>query len=140
MNYLTAKIADVSDPSFQQLVDELYYCADIRRDDRALPTLFLVLSSITAQDGNALTPAHLPTQGVLTTKVAKVEAGVIYELCKQAAELRHTPIEAFDGKTVLYLLKTIIPKACRAKRPTRNQQRHESMTALILRRRANGDL
>jgi len=139
MTYLHAKFSEVESPEFHALIDELYHCVGIRRDDHQLKTLFLLLSAITVQDPKALSPGHLPTNGILTTKIGTLPQGVIYDLCFQLAD-GHTHIESLDGKTVLSLLKTAIPKVKRPKNPGRNQLRHEDQTRLIERRRANGDL
>jgi len=140
MSYLRAKISGVTDAEFQTLIGELYHCVDWRRDDSTLPTLWLVLNAISAQDPKALTPAHCLPGTILLTKVGKLPPGVIYDLCREAADLKRTHIESFAAKTVLSLLKLLAPKPDRPKKLGCNHLRHDSETRTILRRRANGDL
>ena len=140
MTYLHAKISEVESPEFQALIDELYHCVGWQRDDRQLPTVWLLLNSISRQDPKALTAAHLPTKGIATTKIDKLPPGVIYDLCRELADLKHTHIESLDGKAVLSLLKVSAPKPARQRKPSRGEMRHDAMTRLIEQRRRNGDL
>lgn len=140
MTYLHSPIAKTSDPEFQLLINELYHCAGWGRDDGQHLTLFYLLSAINAEDPKALTAAHLPVPGVLTTKVGKLRRGVVYDLCVELVKLKPTHLEAFDGKTVLSLLKAAVPKPARRTKPSRRQARHENSTRVILQRRQNGDL
>jgi len=140
MSYLHAKISTVSDANFQRLIDELYHCVAWRRDDSSLSTLWYLLNAINAQDPKALTAKHLPTDGILTTKIDKLPQGVIYDLCRELADLKHTHIESLDGKAVLSLLKVSAPKPARQRKPSLGEIRHEATTRLIKQRRANGDL
>jgi len=141
-NHLHAKVAEVEDSNFQQMVNELYHCVGWKRDDHEVPTIFYLLSHIGVQDPKALTKNHLPCTGILTTKVGKLKQGVVYDFCRELAALKHTHIESFDGKTVLSLVKSCFPwsKPTRNKKLSRNQARHERVTSLILQRRENGDL
>lgn len=144
MGYLHAKIADVTDKDFHALIDELYHCVGIRRDDGKLWTLTLLIQSLCVQNIDALTLQHLPTEGICGMKCEKLPAGVIHDICREIAVIKGTHIESFDGKTVLHVLKQIAPKSvrkpARKRQPTRNESRHETMTRIIDQRRANGDL
>jgi hypothetical protein len=134
-------ITSVGDETFQSLVTELYHCVDWRRDDAQFPTLFYLISAIRAQDPKALSLKYLPIQGgTLQAKVGKLPGGVLWDLCFELAELQRTPIEAFDGKTVLALLKSTVAKPPLARKPSRNRLRHEAVERTIRQRRANGDL
>ena len=143
--HLHAKIGEVADEEFQSMVDELYHCVDWQRDDQSLTTAFYLFSAICVQDPKAMTAQHLPGVGVLTTRVDKLSQGVVYDLCRELVNLKRTHIEAFDGKTVLALIKSCFPKppspkSSRPRKPSRGEVRHDAMTRLIQQRRANGDL
>jgi len=140
MSYFRAKIEDVYDNDFQNLISEIYHCVGWSRDDANFPTLFYLIQGIGAQDPNAMTAAHLPTAGILTTKIGKLPQGVVYELCRELAELKRTHLESLDGKNVLSLIKAFLPRASRRRSPSRGQVRREASTMLIRQRRANGDL
>lgn len=140
MSVLHAKIAETTDPDFQRLIDELYHCVNWERDDTNFPTLWYLLGGIGAQNPKALAAAFLPTEGILTTKVEKLSQGVVYDLCCELAKVHRSHIEAYDGKRVLSLLKSLFPKPPSRRKPTRGEIRHEAATRLILQRRANGDL
>lgn len=138
MSILHAKIADIDDENLQQMIDEVYHCVGWARDDGNFSTLWYLLGGIGAQDPKALSEAHLPTAGLLTTKVGSLPDGVIYDLCLEIAQLKKTHLD--DGKKVIAMLKLVLPKPVRARKPSRGQIRHEAQTRLILQRRRNGDL
>lgn len=138
MSYYTAKISDVYDNDFQNLISEICHCVGWPRVDAKFPTLFYLIQGIGAQDPKALSASHLPTHGILTTKIGRLPEGIVFDLCLELANLKHTHID--DGKTVLALLKLFLPKSVRMRKPTRGQIRHGASTRTILQRRANGDL
>lgn len=138
MSILHSDISKIDDPDFNQMIDEIYHCVDWRRDDQLFRTPWCLLGGIGAQDPKALSPSHLPTDGVLTTRIGQLPDGIVYDLCLEAAHLKRTHLD--DEKTVLSLLKLILPKRARARKPTRGHNRHDASTRLIKQRRANGDL
>jgi len=142
MSCIHAKITEVEDDDFQAMINELYHCVDWPRHDEDLPTIFNLLSAIAAQDIKALTSNHLPTAGILTTKIGKLPDGLVYEFCRELAGILQTHIEAFDGKTVLSLVKSYCSFLIKPikKKPNQKLSRHDQMTRIILQRRANGDL
>lgn len=140
MNYLIARIAEIDDADFNAMIDELYHCLGIRRDDGKLTTLFYVLQSFSAQDPKALSADRLPFDGILTTKIGKLPDGVVYDICRELCSQKRLHIEAVHDKPVLWLLRPKVEKAKRARKPTRNEQRHDAVIRIINQRRANGDL
>lgn len=141
-NYLHTDFSVINDADFQRMIDELHHCIGWCRDDRQLSNAFYLLSVISAQDFKALSAAHLPAPGILTMKVGKLPQGAVYDFCCELVRLVPTHIEAFDGKTVLSLIKTYFrhQKPSRPRKPSRGEARHQRMTNLILQRRANGTL
>jgi len=142
-NCLHAKISDVPDSAFQQLIEELYHCVGWKRNDEDYHNAFYLISAICAHDFGSLTIEHLPGPGILTTSVGKLAPGVVYDFCAELVRIRGSHIEAFDRKTVLTLIKSCFPRQKSARPrivtgPRHNH--HDSMTRLILQRRANGDL
>ena len=105
-----------------------------------------MLMAIGKEASKCLSESFLPGPGILTRKVDSLSPdSAVFHVCKQLVDLNGTHIESFDGKKVLSLIKTCSKIYCRkptarAKKPTPNQRRHEFQTALIVRRRQNGDL
>lgn len=142
-SFLHSRLADIDDATFQNLVDELYHCVGWERDDTSLPTCFYLLSAIGVQARAALTPDRLPGEGVLTLKVEALPPdGPVTALCREVALLAQTTPGAFDGRTVLALLKECFPWPDPPKtRPTpAGEDALDRLTKIIMQRRANGDL
>ena len=103
--YLETKIREVYDEEFQFLIDELCQCAGWEREEFDNHTLRFLLMA-TGKEVRALSHQHFPFKGVLTTKVDKLRPeSVVFHVCQELVRLKHTHIEAFDGKTVLSLIK-----------------------------------
>jgi len=144
-NYLETKISDIADPDFQTMVKELCHCVAWDPTQFGDRTLRFLLMAIGKEDPKCLSEQYLPAPGILTRKLDKLSPeSVVYHVCWELVNLNRTRIESFDGKKVLSLIKTCSKIYCRklvrAKKLTGNQLRHEFQTALIVRRRQNGDL
>jgi len=104
-NYLEMKICRVQDEEFQSLIEELCYCAAWNVEQFDNHTLRFLLMAI-GKEARVLSLQHFPFKGVLTTKVDKLRPeSVVFNVCQELVRLKHTHIEAFDGKTVLSLIK-----------------------------------
>ena len=121
--HLETKIREVHDEEFQSLIDELCQCAAWEREQFDNHTLRFLLMA-TGKEARALSHQHLAFKGVLTTKVDKLRPeSVVFDVCQELVRLKHTHIEAFDGKTVLSLIKHCYvvfwqrPKPSRRRRP-----------------------
>ena len=103
--YLETKICKITDKDFQSLINEICFCAGWERtqfDDHTLRFLLMA----TGKEARELSLQHTPFKGVLTTKVAKLKSdSVVFNVCQELVKVKHTHIEAFDGKTVLSLIK-----------------------------------
>jgi hypothetical protein len=121
--YLETKICDVDDEEFQSLIDELCQCANWERSQFDTHTLRFLLMA-TGKEARELSQQHFAFKGVLTTKVDKLLPGsVVFAVCQELVRLKHSHIEAFDGKSVLTLIKHCYvvfwqkPKPPRRRRP-----------------------
>lgn len=108
-NYLHTPIGDISDPAFQQMVAELYHCVNWQRHDGEHATLFYLLSSIGIRDRKSLAARFLPTEGILTAKVARLPSGPVRDCCAELVLLARLPLEAVDSKSVLALINRCFP-------------------------------
>jgi len=143
-NYTQTKVCEIPDFDFQSMVAELCLCVNFGKDQFDKQPLSYLLMSI-GREKRALTKQHLPTSGVLTMKVDKLSPdSVVYRVCSELVNLNGTIIEAFDGKTVLSLIKHChrahCPRPTRSKALTRRERDYRFTTELIERRRKNGDL
>src|ERR1017187_10145931 len=143
-NYTETKVREVSDPDFQAMISELCDCIRLGRDQFVdQPLSYLLMAS--AREGRALTRQHLATDGILTMKVDKLPYdSVVHCVCRELVNRAGTHIEAFDGKTLLSLIKRCRKACCpapsRQKKLTRRESRRRVQVELIERRRSNGDL
>ena len=142
INYLETKICDVPDAGYQSMVATLIECVGFHPDDFTNQRLSFLLTEI-GRGRKALTRARLAVDGILTKKVDKLSPdSVVYHVCLQLAKLNGTSIEAYDGKTVLSLIKNChkiyCPPPPRAIKPTRRERSHQFTTDLIKQRRKNG--
>ena len=145
INYLETNICDVADPRFQLMVHELADCAGKRPNEFSVRSLRFMLMAIGREDPKVLSLPYVAVPVVLKERVNRLSPdSVVYQVCKQLADVNGINIEAFDKKNVLSLIKKcskiFYSKPKRAKKPTRNQNRHAFNTELIERRRRNGDL
>src|SRR4051794_38914500 len=120
MRPLHARLSDVPDAEFQQMIDELHHCVNWARDDHAVTSLFYLLSAIAVEDPKALAANRLPTGGILLTKVNKLPTGAVHDVCVELSSMKGAHIESFDGKNVLSLLKICFPKAARPRKSSHN--------------------
>ena len=141
-NYAETKVCEIEDPGFQAMVSELCLCFHLHRDQFVNQTLvFLLMAS--AREGRAMTRLHSPIDGILATKVDRLAYdSVAHCVCQELVNRAGTHIEAFDGKTVLSLIKQC-RKACaptppRQKKLTRRENSRRFAAELIERRRQNG--
>ena len=141
-NYTETKVREILDSGFQSMVSELCECVQLDRDQFVdQPLSYLLMAS--AREGRALTRQHLAIDGILTTKVDKLPYdSVVHCVCRELANRAGTHIEAFDGKTVLSLIKCCRKACCpqppRPKKLTRRERNRRFEADLILRRRENG--
>ena len=143
-NYTETKVREILDSDFQSMVSELCDCVRLGRDQFVdQPLSYLLMAS--AREGRALTRQHLATDGILTAKVVKLPYdSVVHCVCRELVNRAGTHIEAFDGKTLLSLIKrcreAYCPQPPQPKKLTRRESRHRFQVELIERRRSNGDL
>jgi hypothetical protein len=143
-NYTQTKVCEIPDSDFQSMVAELCHCVNLGKDQFDNQPLSYLLMAI-GREERALTMQHLPTSGILTRKVDKLSPdSVVYHVCSELVNLKGTNIVAFDGKTVLSLIKHChkahCPRPIRSKALTRRKSSYLFKTELIERRRKNGDL
>lgn len=143
MNYLDAKVREVSDATFQSLVTELCMCVGFNHEEMSEKTFRFLLMAIVSEK-RKISSLHAPKTFVLDTKVNKLTFGsVVWQVCAELGELTGSRIEAFDGKTVLTAIKQsykkILPKL-RKPKLTKARKGYNHATSLILRRRQNGSL
>lgn len=120
VDLLITRLDEIADPAFHQMIDELCHCVGWTRDDRQNASLFYLLSSIGVENRGALQAKYLATDGILTTKVGKLPAGAVYDLCVELVRKAPgaPPMDDFVGKTVLALVTKCFhwPKAERKRR------------------------
>jgi len=106
-NYVETRISEINDPDFQSLIHELIHCVDWNTDvDQICEQPFSYLLMVIGREKKALTLQHLPVKGILNMRVEKLQFdSVLHHVCRELARLKGTPIESFDGKTVLTLIK-----------------------------------
>ena len=121
--YLETKICEVPDENFQLLIEELCLCAGWEPTQFENHTLRFLLMA-TGKEARELSLQHIPFKGVLTTKVDKLKhESVVFNVCEELVRVKRSHIEAFDGKTVLSLIKHCyvvfwkIPKPPKRRRP-----------------------
>jgi hypothetical protein len=96
--YLEKKIREVHDEDFQSLIDELCHCAGWDREQFDNHTTRFLLMA-TGKEARTLSHQHSAFKGVLTTKVDKLRPeSVVFSVCQELVRLKHSHIEAFDGK------------------------------------------
>ena len=143
-NYTETKVREILDSGFQSMVSELCQCVNLGRDQFVDQTLsYLLMASV--REGREMTRQHLATNGLLTTKVDKLPYdSVVHCVCRELVNRAGTHIEAFDGRTLLSLIKhcrkACCPAPSRQKKLTRRESRRRVQVELIERRRSNGDL
>lgn len=137
-NYLHSRIREISDAHFQQMLAELCHCVRWDVADHAGNTVFQLLSLLFLEHPDDLTLDHLPTPGLLGTKVKKLKAAAVREFCDELIRLKHTHLEAFDKKPLLALVTDCFPRL--GPPPAREMSDYERQTRLIVQRRRNGDL
>jgi hypothetical protein len=143
MKYIETRISEISDPTFQALIDELCDCVRFNRDEASESTLSFLLMAI-GKEERRLSLLCASVSVVLGTKVSKLPFGsVVWQVCKELGQMTGTPIEAFDTQTVLTVIKksykVFCPKPARLKL-TKVRKSYHHTTSLILRRRQNGSL
>ena len=113
-NYVQIKICEIEDPDFRSLIVELCQGLNWEFDEFYDSRLSDLLMSIGKEDkGKSLTRQHLPLSRVLTTRVDKLPFdSVVHQACRELARMKGSPIEAFDGKTVLTLIKSCYKVFC----------------------------
>ena len=143
MKYIETNISEISDPTFQILVNELCDCVRFNRDEAPEKTLRFLLMAI-GREERKLSLSRAPVSFVLGTKVSKLPHGsVTWHVCKELGQMTGTPIEVFDAQTVLTVIKKtykiFCPKPARL-RLTKAHKSYNHATSLIIRRRQNGSL
>jgi hypothetical protein len=141
-NHIETKIREILDPDFQSMFSELCDCIQLDRDQFLdQPLSYLLMVSV--REAKALTRQHLAIDGVLTKKVDKLRyESIVHCVCRELVNRAGSHIEAFDGKTVLSLIKQC-RKACaptppRQKKLTRRESNRRFQRDLIEQRRKNG--
>ena len=120
IKYTETPICEIDDADFRALVCELCGCFQVDSDEFANRTLtFLLMASV--KQGWAMTRQHLATNGFLTTKVNKLPHGSgVRGVCLELVARSKGQMEAFDGKTVLSLMKQC-RKSCAPQLPGQNK-------------------
>lgn len=141
-NYTETKVREILDSGFQSLFSELCDCIQLDRDQFVdQPLSYLLMASV--REAKALTRQHLAIDGVLTTKVDKLQYdSIVHCVCRELVNRAGSHIEAFDGKTVLSLInqcrKACAPIPPRQKKLTRRESNRRFQRDLIEQRRQNG--
>jgi hypothetical protein len=140
-NYLETKISEIRDADFHRLIAELCECLNWHQDefqDKSLANLFTNVVT----ENKKLDLKNVLISRVLTLKVKDLAPdSAVKNLCCELVGEKGIPMDDLAGKSVFALVKhcyqAVCPAKLRPRKPTRQQMKHQSETALVLRRRCN---
>lgn len=109
--WLNAKVGDIEDELFRELIVELTSACGIYASSEAIICHFLVSCVYPLGTGTKRVPIstdHLPASPLLETPIGRLPSGPVFDLCRELA--RDEALEFFHGERLRNFLNRRIPK------------------------------